>query len=201
MEPSTLTNVSVERHPDSPDDVHTDANGYSNGNGKVTSSEAVTTSSTAAAPAAVTTLTVTGTVSVVGMIDSEFIKKFRAKFLGTGATARPWPPASAVGMPSIAKDEFVDAFSLLFMLKEDFAPVPTDGAPGSARKLIQELIEETGWPVDMDKAPIPAPWNVAEKADQFRRYEIGCALNLMMSAYDSPAGGVGGGSTPFPPDH
>jgi hypothetical protein len=193
MEPPPLTSISLTKHSDTPEALIAD--GAVNGNGTgATHTEAASTAT------AVTSLTVSGSVSVIGIIESEFLRKLREKFLGTNAMPQPWPSAAATGMPSLAADEFVDAFRLLFMLKEDFAPIPSDGAPGSARKLLAELVEETGWP-DPQQCPVPAPWNVSTETDKFRRYEIACAVGIMMRAYDAPPGGVGGGSTPFPPDH
>ena len=140
----------------------------------------------------------TGTVKFTGMIESPFIKAAREKFGLPPRTPRPWPSNDALRDPQKMLEEFNDAFLALFMLKEDFKDPPTGGKAGSAKKLIEDLVKATGWP-DPEKIAVPAPWNSEDDIDMFRRYEIGCVVQILMEAYHKA--GTGGGSTPFPPDH
>jgi hypothetical protein len=137
---------------------------------------------------------VTGTVT--GMVESVFLKKFREKFLGTGGP-RPWPRA-AVNTNAEFTTEFTDVFRSMFQRLEASIAAPQSNVDGSAKQMIQQLLEETGWP-NPAKAPVPEPWKSDGHEGVFRRYEIACAMNILMQAYhnDQP---IGGGISSFPPD-
>jgi len=129
-----------------------------------------------------------------GMVESEFLKKFRAKFIGD-AENPPWPwPRQTVNTPLEFANEFVAVFRSLFMLLED-DDVPPAGPPNSAKQMVKDLIEETVWPSGA-MVPVPDPWKV-NRVRAFRRYEIAAAINILMEAYN--ARGPGGDPSGYPP--
>jgi len=168
----------------------------------MSSNPSLTNISVAKLPPSADGLAETEAVRVVGVIESEFLKKLRAKFVGNVAGQQLWPPQAALENGAAAKElaaqEFTDAFRALFLLREDFVQPPGDGAEGSARKLIRELIDETGWPFFNDKVPVPEPWSSTDKRDKFRRYEVSSAMDVLMRLFH--AKGAGGGSSDMPPD-
>jgi hypothetical protein len=202
MNPPSLTNISLTQRPaPTSDGAAADAN-----QGTV----AVTGNGTAEAAVgadggAVGTLTVAGSVSVtgkvtvVGLIESVFLRKLREKFSGSGDMDKAWPPDAIREDEKAMANEFNDAFSALFLLREGRKKPDADGAEGSAKKLIKELIDETGWPDDKVKVPVPEPWNTNDRFDLFRRYEISSAMDIMMRAFT--AKGAGGEVTDHPPGH
>jgi len=145
------------------------------------------------------TLTVTGDVKVTGTVDSAFLKKLRTKFIGPDPDNQVWPSDDAVDDEELAASEFIDAFRALFMLREDGVPPPA-GAPGSAKQLIKELVDETGWPAFNENVAVPAPWNTPEKRDSFRRYEVSSAVDVLMRVYHMKGASAGGEPTQLPPD-
>lgn len=180
-----LTNISVTRRPaptkGALDDEPEEATVESNGNDQP-----------------VTTTSVSGQPMITASIESEFLRKLRAKLIGNVPSVQAWPLAEIMDMESEVSDEFTDAFQALFLALEGAMP-PFDGRAGSAKKLIMELIEETEWPAFNDKVPVPAPWNVAMKQDAFRRYEVSAAMDVMMRLYH--AKGAGAPDSPkLPPD-
>jgi len=128
------------------------------------------------------------------LVESEFLKKFRAKFVGdTSVLERPWPRASANTATEKAS-EFTAVFRALYQLQEG-GIAPPEGEAGSAKGMIHDLIKETGWP-NGPGVPVPAPWR-ATRADTFRRYECIAALMILMKELDRQ--GDGGSSEGFPP--
>jgi hypothetical protein len=200
MEPPPLSNVSVARHPEK-SSVATGTNGCTD-SATVTGSGAGTVTNTAAAGDTLNirgSVSVTGPVTIVGTIESDFLNKFRVKFGVPGQTPRPWPSNDILSKPDKMVEEFKDVLHALFICRETFADPPTGGTAGSAKKLIEDLIKDNEWPHKFEKAPVPAPWKTDKERDLFRRYEVSAAMDILMRAYD--AAGAGGGSTPFPPDH
>ena len=108
------------------------------------------------------------------MVESEFLKKFRAKFVGSDQENPPWP-RETVNTALEYANEFVAVFRSLFMLLEH-DDVPLTGPAKSARQMVKDLIDETHWP-NGESIPVPAPWKV-NRARAFRRYEIGAAINI-----------------------
>jgi len=128
-----------------------------------------------------------------GLVESEFLKKFRAKFVGSDAENKPWP-RQTVNTPLEYANEFVAVFRSLFMLLED-DEVPPTGPAHSARQMVKELIDETHWPSGA-AVPVPTPWKV-KRVRAFRRYEIGAAISILMEEYN--ARGPGGDPSGYPP--
>ncbi len=128
-----------------------------------------------------------------GLVESEFLKKFREKFIGPDAENPPWP-REITNTPLEYANEFVAVFRSLFMLLEG-EDVPPAGPANSAKQMVKELIDETGWPSGA-AVPVPAPWK-ATRARAFRRYEIAAAINILMGAYNSE--GPGGDASGYPP--
>jgi hypothetical protein len=128
-----------------------------------------------------------------GMIETEFLKKFRKKFSSSDADNAPWPRQST-DTPLEYANEFVAVFRSMFMLLEHDI-VPPEGPARSARQLIKELIAETGWP-DGESVPVPEPW-IPTRYRAFRRYEIACAINILMQLFNK--GGPGGDPSGYPP--
>jgi len=126
-----------------------------------------------------------------GLVESEFLKQFRAKFVG--AENPPWP-RETTNTPMEFANEFVAVFRSLFMLLEDDV-VPQVGPAHSAKQMIKELVDETHWP-NGATIPVPAPWKPT-RARAFRRYEIAAAITILMRAYDK--GGPGGDPSGYPP--
>jgi len=138
-----------------------------------------------------------------GMLNSSFIRKLRNTFLkGTDAT-QLWSVGFATGDPVqrkvLIKEDLADCFRSLFQVHESTPPAPPlPGTPTSATQLMASLITQTGWAEDIDgKVPVPAPWNAADE-DQFRRYEVACAMNILMQAYS--LFGESGGRPTWPPE-
>ena len=113
--------------------------------------------------------------------------------MGSGDTA-PWPRAT-VNTPAEVCTEFTDVFRALFLRREGSID-PSPGERGSAKQMIKELIEKTGWP-DSDSIAVPEPWK--DRVVAFRRYEIACTMDILMRAFH--AKGAGGPDSPqLPPD-
>jgi hypothetical protein len=138
---------------------------------------------------------------VNGMADSAFIKKLREAFLSPATSLSLWnnefaDPTASNRTDLIAAD-IAGAFRSVFLRNENSAlkPAPEPGAANSATKLMEELLLDAAkeWPDDLTKFPVPAPYKVAA----FRRYEIACAVSVMMHAFNK--GGPGGDPANFPP--
>ncbi len=193
---SPLTNISVARHPPRQRAMNAEGDAET-GNGPTGAIAPPTVNITGAITyTGSSSVTISGDVNVIGMVESEFLSKFREKFAGNGAP-KPWPRQST-NTPAEFCTEFTDVLRALF-LRNEGSVTPPDGAPGSAKQIIKELIAETDWPADSPKAAVPEPWNSNGQSAAFRRYEISCAIYILMRTFDGL--GSGGGSTPFPPDH
>src|SRR3954471_5618207 len=193
-----LTNISVVQRPAPPPPARTVDAGTraGNGNGQDSSTTPYNLNVTGAISyTGSSSVTIAGDVSIIGMIESPFLKAFRDKFIGSGAEPA-WPRAT-VNTPAEFATEFTDLLRTLF-LRREASVSPPDGAPGSAKQMIKELLDDTQWP-DKIKSPVPEPWNSNGHFVAFRRYEIACALNILMQTYNSS--GQGGGIGGYPPDH
>jgi hypothetical protein len=129
------------------------------------------------------------------MVASQFIVKLRDTFLSEDAIDNLWSPQftdpDAPNRNALIAADIASAFRSLFMRNEARA-APEPGAVDSAAKRMKELIEETQWPENA-AFPVPAPFN----EDAFRRYEVGCAVAILMEAFHR--GGPGGDPSNFPP--
>ena len=199
-----ITNISVTKHPPPPNGGATIAESGSVavvGRGSGTGAATATADGKATGTLSVSgTLAVTGNISVVGIIESEFLRKFREKFFGKPGEEQPWPTTELMMDNKRLAEEFTDAFRTLFLLREEFDPPAADGADGSAKKLIKQLIDDTGWPLFNEKVPVPEPWSASDKRDRFRRYEVSAAMDIMMRAFHCKGTGGGGETTGLPPD-
>jgi len=196
---SHISNISVAQRPMPPATVMAPDGGTDTGSGAeagaIPSNLNVTGTLTCTGTSSVT---VNGDVTVVGMVESEFLGKFREKFVGSGA-AKPWPRA-AVNTKAEFSTEFTDVFRSMFLRREASID-PPEGEPGSAKQMIKELIEETGWP-DNAAIPVAEPWKSQGRVVAFRRYEITCAMYILMQEYHAQNNdGAGGGSSELPPNH
>jgi hypothetical protein len=129
-----------------------------------------------------------------GLVESEFLKQFRARFVTPPNAENPSWPRETVNTPMEYANEFVAVFRSLFMLLEGEV-VPPVGPAHSAKQMINELVDETHWPNGKD-VPVPTPWK-GDRARAFRRYEIAAAINILMKVYDK--GGPGGDPSGYPP--
>jgi hypothetical protein len=195
----------------------TAGNGTTTGNG-TTASSATTSATNGGGTVTVTgsltasgAMTVSGDLKIVGMVESEFLKKLRELAFKTDSDGKQiWPPDSVLGNTiasrKLLSQEFMDAWDALFMLEEKLVPVPTDGAPGSAKALIKDLIDATHWPLSsptpapLVPVPVPEPWNTGPHQLAFRRYEVTCAMDILMRAFRNKGAGTGGENTGVPPE-
>jgi len=208
MNPPELTNISVAKRPAMEGDTEPKVSepgtvalvnpGRGTGNGV-----AIADGSVSGAFVISGMIGVTGNVKVTGTIESAFLAKLREKFSGANPDEPIWPPDAIMqmdeGRDALVAQEFIDVFRALFMLREAGDPPPADGAEGSAKKLLAQLIAETGWP-DFEApatVPVPPPWDNTDDRDPFRRYEISAAMDVLMRLYH--AKGPAGGSD-LPPD-
>jgi len=146
-------------------------------------------------------LNITGNVKVFGTVDSEFLKLLKQKFAQTDANGKLlWPPDAIMEDEVAIAGEFTDAFVALFKLQEGGIGPPTDGVPGRAKKLIEELVVATGWPAFNLTVPVPAPWNKEDRRDSFRRYEVSAAVDVLMRIYHLKGAGGSAEPTGLPPD-
>jgi hypothetical protein len=134
---------------------------------------------------------------VMGMVPSAFITKLRSEFISEEQMRKLWntafAPAEARDRKKLIANDIASAFRSLFLATETGAD-PETGVTNSAAELVKKILEETQWP-DGPTVPVPAPF--ASRPDQFRRYEVGCAVVIMMHAYHRH--GPGGPPTDFPP--
>jgi len=134
-------------------------------------------------------------LSRLGMLSSKFITRMRDAFLGPEGSAQLWGDdfADPDDKQLIGEDLSTALRSMFLRLEIAPRPAPLPGTPGSATKLLAQLITETNWPENDADFPTPRPWG----HDTFRRYEITCAVNILMRAYNLH--GPGGPPT-WPPE-
>lgn len=137
-----------------------------------------------------------------GMINSKFLKKLRDAFKAPspGLWTVGFPPSSDAEQRKIQiKDDLADCFRSMFQVSQSDPPgQPFPGAPTSATELLADVIQKSGWAEDDDgKVPVPPPWD-DEHEDEFRLYEIACAMNILLLAYANF--GDPGGRPTWPPE-
>jgi hypothetical protein len=127
-----------------------------------------------------------------GLIESEFLIAFRARFIGSGPNPN-WPASqSQAGALAIAQKEIPEVLSAMFAKVENGDPLP-GGPAGSGLALLSEVATATGWPGP--DSEVPAGWE--DHPAIFRRYEISGAMNIMLAAYNRV--GASGGPKEWPP--
>jgi hypothetical protein len=131
-----------------------------------------------------------------GLLDSAFIIKLRETFITDDAQENLWnedfvDPDAADRKALIAAD-IASAFRSAFMRCEKHAD-PEPGTANSAAKMMAEVLEETDWPTNVAEFPVLGDFD----AKAFRRYEVACAMYIIMQAYQR--GNPGGGPTSLPP--
>jgi hypothetical protein len=134
-----------------------------------------------------------------GMVPSAFVKKLRQTFLSPEGLAKLWTPdfasPGASNRKALIVADIASAFRSLFLRNETHgSAAPEPGAPGSAAKLVKELLEgpASDWP-DGETFPIPEGFS----RESFRRYEVGCLVPILMEAFHRR--NPGGDPADFPP--
>jgi len=143
----------------------------------------------------------TAALNKSGMVSSKFIKKLEETFAPANAGVTFWttvfsPPGDTHRNAKI-RDDLGDSLRLLFQAREVTSPadlVPIPGSPGSATELMVAVLAATGWPKNPAQYPVPSAWK--HDAAVFRRYEIACAINILLRAYNTLGSG---GSVTWPP--
>jgi hypothetical protein len=126
-----------------------------------------------------------------GMVESDFIILLRARLIGVGGTPT-WPPSTMTPDQVIA--DMNAALQVLFLRREQ-GVIPAGGAPaGTAVAIVTSILTDTSWPNEPPN--VPEPWHDGAFV-AFRRYEIACAGNLMMMAFQLSF--AGGGTAGWPP--
>ena len=134
-----------------------------------------------------------------GLVPSAFIKKLRQTFLSPEGLAKLWTPefasSSASNRKALIGADIASAFRSLFQRNETHgSAAPEPGGPGSAAKLMKELLEGPAgdWP-DGETFPIPEGF----MKETFRRYEVGSIVPILMEAFHRR--NPGGDPADFPP--
>jgi hypothetical protein len=129
------------------------------------------------------TLATDGVDPETHMIESDFIVEFRKKFIDEDG-APLWEPD--VSMPMAVSNDIAAVLRKLYLLAEG-KPQASSGDPGSAELMVSELITELGWPAS---PPVPTDWQTTPGAIRFfRRYEIACAVNILLQTRSLVDGG------------
>ena len=134
-----------------------------------------------------------GSLSKFGMVESKFIARLRAEFLGAAGATLWGPGFASPADPNLKAKigaDLGDAFRSMFLVLEDTvnSPAPLPGTADSATQRVASVITATGWPNNDTDFPVPNVWDDADQV--FRRYEIACAVNIFLQAYN--AHGPGG---------
>jgi len=129
-----------------------------------------------------------------GMLESDFLTQVREKFIGSGAEPN-WPGATEPDPIAKAALELPDVLGAMFLLVEGRTTSLLGGAPGTALAILNDAATAAQWP--SDNSAVPAEWKDSKQI--FRRYEVACAINIMLEAYSSTGGG--GGPRDWPPEH
>jgi hypothetical protein len=139
------------------------------------------------------------TPMVNGLVASQFILKLRETFLSQEAHQDLWSNeftnSSSNNRNALIAADIASAFRSVFMRNEEGA-APEPGGEGSAARRMKALLdgEASAWPDDVEAFPVPEPFD----HDKFRRYEVGCAVAVLMEAFHNNGAGAGGASD-FPP--
>jgi hypothetical protein len=135
-----------------------------------------------------------------GMVPSAFITKLRETFLSPAGLAKLWTPdftkLTSSNRKALIGADIASAFRSVFLRNETHGSAGAEpGGPGSAAKLMKELLEGPAeqWPDDETAFPIPEGF----MKETFRRYEVGCSVPILMEAFHRR--NPGGEPTDFPP--
>ena len=111
------------------------------------------------------------------MIESEFIVEFRKKFIDDDGVPL-WEPS--VEQHVAVSNDIAAVFRKLYLLLESQQQSPS-GDVGSAERMVSDLLVTMNWP--NGDPPVPTEWQVSAGAKTtFRRYEIACAMNILLEA-------------------
>jgi hypothetical protein len=108
------------------------------------------------------------------MVESEFIVQFRGIFFNDEGVPQ-WDP-NVEQHVAVSNDVAAVFRKLYLLLKEQ--PQSPSGDPGSAERMVSDLLATMDWPND---PPVPNDWLADDGTKRvFRRYEIACAMNILM---------------------
>jgi len=142
-----------------------------------------------------------------GLIESEFVKMLRARIIGNDPAEPIWPSELEEDHDEEDAIRQINLACELLFLRCEGEPLPGKIHPAkSLPRIIQELLKEvSGWPED-EPPRIPERFHKDEDARPprpldrrvaFRRYEVACAFNIMMQAWNRfGAAGVPGAEWP-----
>ena len=132
-----------------------------------------------------------------GMVESAFVAALRAKLGAPGDELVPWPSKKLRQDRAKCLSQMAKVFRSLFLKLERRDAIPR-GAKGSALAVLNELLAGSKWPNFNDPVyPVPPAYADNDHFKTFRRYEIGCAAQLLYEAYNRRGGG--GGKNNYPP--
>ena len=131
-----------------------------------------------------------------GMVESAFVAKLRATLLTPMQEDMPWPSKKLKKQREKCLAQLAAVFRALFLKLETREALPK-GAKGTAMAVVAGVLAGSKWPSLQDKKfPVAVEYADVDHFKVFRRYEIGCALQLLYEAYSSQAGGGIRGSYP-----
>ena len=138
---------------------------------------------------------------ITGLIESDFVKKLRARIIGDDGMPI-WPAELEVDHEEEDAIRQINLACELLFLRCEGEPLPSKIHPArSLPRIIQELFNEVpNWP-DNEPPRVPRRFKEGPKRpdrfNMFRRYEVACAFNIMMKAWDmSQSGGSTGAEWP-----
>ena len=131
------------------------------------------------------------------MEGSAFLAKVREKFYNEDGTSN-WPGRPEPTHDARAKVELPAALDALFRrvaFHEALPPEPPEPAETALTALgrLKAAAVEVNWP---GAAAIPVAWPALDERT-YRLYEVACAVNIMIRAFNDSGGG--GGPRDFPP--
>lgn len=129
-----------------------------------------------------------------GLIESDFVRMLRERIIGDDPDAPNWPTDLAEDHEEEDAIKQINLASELLFLRCEGEPLPGKIHPArSLPRIIQELLKEVpGWPEE-EPPVIPLRFHKDEHAKPprpldrrvaFRRYEVACAFNIMMQAWN-----------------
>jgi hypothetical protein len=125
-----------------------------------------------------------------GMVESALIAKLRATLLTARQEDMPWPTKKLKKQREVCLAQMVKVFQVLFKTLETRAPLPKTNPKGSAMAIVAGVLAGSKWPSLQDKIfPVAPEYADVNHFKTFRRYEIGCAMQLLYQAYSSQSGG------------
>ncbi len=126
------------------------------------------------------------------MEGSAFLAKVREKFYNEDGTSN-WPGAPEHDHDDRAKAELPAALDALFRRAAFNDALPPDPGAETALGRLKAAAVEVDWP---GTAAIPDDWPALDERT-YRLYEVACAVNIMIRAFNDSGGG--GGPRDFPP--